>query len=93
MLQQLILRGSFSVLGPLLVGLVGQQQADALLQQLSIGDISRENLLDIVTNLAASPGGTFALSKFKEEKDKSKKEVKKKEDKGKKPEDPDPIKP
>ena len=88
MLQQIILRASPAVLGPLLVGIVGQQQADALLQQLSVGDISRENLLDIITNLAASPAVT-ALKK----KEESKKEVKKKENKGKKSEDPDPIKP
>ena len=88
MLQQIILRASPAILGPLLVGIVGQQQADALLQQLSVGDISRENLLDIITNLAASPAVT-ALKK----KEESKKEVKKKENKGKKSEDPDPIKP
>jgi len=88
MLQQIILRASPAVLGPLLVGIVGPQQADALLQQLSVGDISRENLLDIITNLAASPAVT-ALKK----KEESKKEVKKKENKGKKSEDPDPIKP
>ena len=87
MLQQIILTATPAVLGPLLVGIVGPQQADVLLKQLSVGDISRENLLDIITNLAASPA-VMALK----EKDKSK-EVKKKEDKDKKPEDPDPIKP
>ena len=87
MFQQIILTATPAVLGPLLVGIVGPQQADVLLKQLSVGDISRENLLDIITNLAASPA-VMALK----EKDKSK-EVKKKENKDKKPEDPDPIKP
>ena len=78
MFQQIILTATPAVLGPLLVGIVGPQQADVLLKQLSVGDISRENLLDIITNLAASPA-VMALK----EKDKSK-EVKKKEDKDKK---------
>ena len=82
-----------SVIGPLLVGSVGAQQAKEIQKDYALGNISLDDIYNIISNLAASPGGTFALSKFKEEKDKSKKEVKKKEDKGKKPEDPDPIKP
>jgi hypothetical protein len=75
------------------VGSVGAQQAKEIQKDYALGNISLDDIYNIISNLAASPGGTFALSKFKEEKDKSKKEVKKKEDKGKKPEDPDPIKP
>ena len=89
MLQQIILRASPAVLGPLLVGIVGPQQADALLQQLSVGDISRENLLDIITNLAASP----AVTALKDTEKKVVKKEEKKENKGKKFKEPDPIKP
>jgi hypothetical protein len=71
------------------VGIVGPQQADALLQQLSVGDISRENLLDIITNLAASP----AVTALKDKEKKVVKKEEKKEDKGKKFKEPDPIKP
>lgn len=76
-----------SVIGPLLVGSVGAQQAKEIQKDYALGNISLDDIYDIISNLAASPA-VMALK----EKDKSK-VVKKKEDKDKKPEDPDPIKP
>ena len=74
-----------TILGPLLVASVGAQQASQIQRDLALGNITLDNVYDIIENLAASPSVSFLKDKEKN--------VVKKEDKGEKPKDPDPIKP
>ena len=50
-----------SVIGPLLVGSVGAQQAKEIQKDYALGNISLDDIYNIISNLAASPGGTFSL--------------------------------
>jgi hypothetical protein len=55
-----------SVIGPLLVGSVGAQQAKEIQKDYALGNISLDDIYNIISNLAASPGGTFALKALKD---------------------------
>ena len=63
MLQQLLLRASPSVLGSLLVGAVGSQQASQIQKDLALGNISLDDVANFITNFTASP----AVSALKDE--------------------------
>ena len=78
-----------AVLGPLLVGSVGAQQAKEIQKDLALGNISLDDVYNFITNLAASP----AVTALKDKEKKVVKKEEKKEDKGKKFKEPDPIKP
>ena len=58
MLQQLLLRASPAVLGSLLVATVGSQQANQIQNELALGNITLDDVYNLITNLAASPAVT-----------------------------------
>jgi len=66
MLQQLLLRASPSVLGSLLVGAVGSQQASQIQKDLALGNISLDDVANFITNFAASPAVSYLQDKEKE---------------------------
>jgi hypothetical protein len=66
MLQQLLLRASPSVLGSLLVGAVGPQQASQIQKDLALGNISLDDVANFITNFTASPAVSYLQDKEKE---------------------------
>jgi hypothetical protein len=66
MLQQLLLRASPSVLGSLLVGAVGSQQASQIQKDLALGNISLDDVANFITNFMASPAVSYLQDKEKE---------------------------
>jgi hypothetical protein len=66
MLQQLLLRASPSVLGSLLVGAVGSQQASQIQKDLALGNISLDDVANFITNFTASPAVSYLQDKEKE---------------------------
>ena len=54
------------ILGSLLVGAVGSQQANEITNQLSLGNISLDDVYDTLINFAASPAVSFLQDKEKE---------------------------
>lgn len=48
-----------AILGPLLVASVGAQQASQIQRDLALGNITLDNVYDIIENLAASPSVSF----------------------------------
>ena len=64
-----------TILGSLLVGAVGSQQASEIQNQLNLGNISLDNVYDTIINFAASPAvsalrdtpsGTFSAPELEE---------------------------
>ena len=66
MLQQLLLRASPSVLGSLLVGAVGSQQASQIQKDLALGNISLDDVANFITNFTTSPAVSYLQDKEKE---------------------------
>jgi uncharacterized protein YutD len=63
LIQQLIMRASPSVLGSLLVGAVGSQQANQIQKDLALGNISLDDISNFITNLAAPNALNFLKDK------------------------------
>ena len=75
------------ILGSLLVGAVGSQQANEITNQLKLGNISLDNVYDTIINFAASP----AVSALKEKEDQDQLTPQDEEDKKPKAPEPDPT--
>ena len=75
------------ILGSLLVGAVGSQQANEITNQLKLGNISLDNVYDTIVNFAASP----AVSALKEKEDQNQLTPQDEEDKKPKAPEPDPT--
>lgn len=87
MIQQLLMRASPTVLGSLLVGAVGSQQANQIQKELALGNITLDNVYDIIENLAASP----SVTALKDLEKSNQVPPKKDEDKTPTPPEPDPL--
>lgn len=87
MIQQLLMRASPTVLGSLLVGAVGSQQANQIQKELALGNISLDDVYNLITNLAASP----SVTALKDLEKSNQVPPKKDDDKTPTPPEPDPL--
>ena len=87
MIQQLLMRASPTVLGSLLVGAVGSQQANQIQRELALGNISLDDVYNLITNLAASP----SVTALKDLEKSNQVPPKKDDDKTPTPPEPDPL--
>ena len=87
MIQQLLMRASPTVLGSLLVGAVGSQQASQIQKELALGNISLDDVYNLITNLAASP----SVTALKDLEKSNQVPPKKDDDKTPTPPEPDPL--
>ena len=65
MLAQLLSRATPTVLGSLLVGAVGSQQANEIQKELALGNITLDDVYDAIVNFTASPAVSYLKEKEK----------------------------
>jgi len=80
-------RASPAVLGSLLVGAVGSQQANQIQKDLALGNITLDDVYNFITNLAASP----SVTALKDLEKSNQVPPKKDDDKTPTPPEPDPL--
>lgn len=65
MLAQLLSRATPAVLGSLLVGTVGSEQASQIQKELALGNITLDDVANFITNFTASPAVSYLKEKEK----------------------------